>query len=41
MVKQYVSYEMDAMIDTAIFRDMLGADRDFLDDFCSQVDKSI
>ena len=41
MVKRYVSYEMDNMIKTAIFRDMLEADRDFLDDFCSQVEKRI
>lgn len=37
MLNQYVSYEMDKMVEATAFRDLLEKDRDFLDDFCSQV----
>lgn len=37
LLNQYVTYEMDKMVETASFRDFLEESRDFLDDFCSHV----
>ena len=41
MLSQYVGYEMDCMMEAVAFRDLVEQDRDFLDDFCSQVRKRI
>lgn len=37
LLKRYIGYEMDVLIEAVGFRDLLEENRDFLDDFCSIV----
>lgn len=39
MLKAYMAYEMDVLIETVVFRDLLAENRDFLDEFCHYVSK--
>lgn len=41
MLIQYVGYEMENMVEAAVFRNLLDKDRDFLEDFCSRVARRI
>ncbi len=41
MLNQYVGYELDKMLEATTFRDFLGESREFLDDFCSHMERRI
>lgn len=41
MLSQYIGYEMQVILEATAFRNFLNNDRDFLDDFCSQVGRRI
>lgn len=37
MLRQYVAWEMNTLVDHIPFRDLLEQNRDILDDFCSEI----
>ena len=37
MLKRYIGYEMDVLVEDTGFRDLLGENRELLNDFCSMV----
>ncbi len=41
MLNQYITYEMENLVETPSFRDFLEESRDFLDEFCSHMKKRI